>query len=200
MSDDSGLSRLEKLRREVAENPGSARAHLKLATLLLRAQKLSEAEAELLRALEADGSCVEAWVNLGGVKLTRFDFAGCVEANSRALQVDPNCLLAHYNRGLGHLYLKQPEQMAECFGKVVELDPEHGSGHYHLAVALHALGRTPEAYRHYRRCLQLGHSPTEEFIREMEKFEKSLVKQEGTAAVVELGPAGPDDGGAGDNR
>ncbi|RLB58996.1 MAG: hypothetical protein DRI34_03240 [Deltaproteobacteria bacterium] len=200
MSDDAGLSRLERARREVADNPDSARAHLKLGTLLLRAQKMAEAEAELLRALELDASCVEAWVNLGGVKLSRFDFAGCVDANRHALEADPDCLLAHYNRGLGHLYLEQPEQMVECFGRVVELDPQHGAGHYHLAIALHALGRTPQAYLHYRRCLQLGHSPGADFIREMEKYEKSMVKQEGDAAVVELGPDGPTDGGADGKR
>ena len=181
----TGNKQIDLLREEVDGNPESAKLRLKLGTALIKAQKYTEAEKQLRRALELDRACVGAWVNLGGILLGRFDFDGCVEANRKAIVQQPDALLAHYNKGLGHLYLDQAQDMVECFEKVVELDPDNAGGRYHLAVGLHALGRTHEAWQHYKRALDLGHAPQPDFIREMEKYEKK--RNEGVS-TVEMGP------------
>ncbi len=190
MTVNGDLSPLEKARRKVAENPDSAEARVRLGTMLAKALRLEDAEAELLKAIEIDSGCLSAWINLGGVKLSRFDFQGCVEANGRAVEVDPGCAIAWYNKGLGHLYLGQAAEMEACFRRVVEIEPSNAGGAYHLAVALHALGRTQEAYGWYRKCLSLGYEPQPEFIRQMQKYEESINRQ-GKPAVLEFGPDSP---------
>ena len=82
---------------------------------------------------------------------------------------DPSLALAHYNRGLAHLYLNQPAEMLVCFERVIELEPSNGAGQYHLAVALHAVGRTPEAHARLTIAANLGHSPEPKFIKAVQK-------------------------------
>ncbi|HUU03422.1 MAG TPA: tetratricopeptide repeat protein [Myxococcota bacterium] len=183
-AETSTISFLDKLRRAVEEDPDSLRAHLKLGLALIKAQQYGPAEAELRRALQIDSGCVEAWINLGGVCLTRLDFAGCVEANNNAIEHDPQALLAHYNKGLGHLYLKQTHELVDCFRRVLEIDAEHAGGNYYMAVGLHSLGNTPEAWMFYQKALQLGFAPQPEFVRVMGRYEENIG---GGAVTVEIG-------------
>ena len=160
-------SRIARFRAEVAQSPDDAAAHFRLGTALVRGGAAGEATAVLERAVALEPSCVEAWVNLGGARLSRLDFAGCVEANRKAAEVSPDCVQAHYNRGLGHLYLGQPAEMATCFERVVAVDPDSAGGHYHLAVALLALERPQESRASLSRAMELGYSPQPDFIREL---------------------------------
>lgn len=172
VADNEPMGHLDELRCAVDEQPESLRARLKLGMALIKAQKYGDAEAELQKALEIEPACVEALVNLGGICLTRLDFAGCVEANAKAIEHDSEALLAHFNKGLGHLYLKQVDEMNECFQRVLEIDAEHPAGNYYMAVGLNALGNTPEAWLFYKKAMQLGFAPQPEFVRIMERYEQ----------------------------
>ncbi len=176
---------LQQLRAAALREPDSVNAHLRLGTALAQRNQVEEAEHEIERALELDPTCAGAWVNLGGVRLTRLDFAGCVEANQKAIECQPDLALAHYNRGLAHLYLNQPEQMLACFERVVELEPDNAAGEYHLAVALHAVGRTPEAHARLARATELGHSPEPRFVK---VIQSAMERIDGGTAATETEP------------
>ena len=79
---------------------------------------------------------------------------------------------AHYNQGLGHMYLGQAEEMVACFERVLQIDPNYAGGHYHLAVSLLAMKRTEEARKSFEMAVKLGYRPEAEFIRELEKIER----------------------------
>lgn len=175
---------LDKLRQAVAANPNSAETHQKLGTALLT-RSVTEAEKELQQAVQLDPKNVKAWVNLGGVRLTRWDFEGCAQANQRAIECDPDAVLAHYNLGLARMYQKQPQEMVACFRKVVELDPRHAAGHYHLAVALLELDQVAEAQLSLARARALGHEPPPDFLKSLEQ---KLRKSGAVPAVVEIAP------------
>nr|MBC8425022.1 hypothetical protein [bacterium] len=76
---------------------------------------------------------------------------------------------AHYNQGLGHLYLHQAEEMVACFRRVLDIAPENAGGHYHLAVGLLELGDIANARAAMNRAVDLGHSPAPEFLKELER-------------------------------
>jgi len=122
------------LQKAVSDNPDSAVAHMRLGTAWLQAGAAKKAEMALRRAVEIDPEYDEAWVNLGGIMLGSWDFSGCVEVNRQVTERNPELLLAHYNQGLGHLYLREAKEMIACFRRVLEIDPEHAAGQYHLAV------------------------------------------------------------------
>jgi tetratricopeptide (TPR) repeat protein len=131
----------------------------------------------------------EAWSNLGGLLLERWDFAGCVDVNRKASALRPDLTQAHYNEGLGHLYQGEAEEVVACFGRVVELDPNNAGGHYYLAVGLHAVGRIDEARVRLARSLALGWSPEPDFLRAMEAHGGVSF---GQVPTVEIGKASKD--------
>ncbi|MFZ5787552.1 MAG: tetratricopeptide repeat protein [Acidobacteriota bacterium] len=179
--DSDARERVERHRMEVAASPASAAAHLNLGTSLLKLGLMAEAEAALRRALELAPELPEAQVNLGGILLSRWDFRGCVELNARAAATRPGFLQAHYNQGLGHLYLGEAEAMVGCFRRVLELEPDHAGGHYHLAVGLLALGDAAGAQHHCDVSVALGHTPQPDFLKALEKA------RGGSVPVMEIG-------------
>jgi tetratricopeptide (TPR) repeat protein len=82
-------------------------------------------------------------------------------------------LLAHFNQGLGHLYLREAKEMIACFRRVLEIDPDHAAGHYHLAVGLLEIGNVEDARAALDRAVELGHSPAPEFLKALERKDKS---------------------------
>ena len=188
------MSKIEEFRSAIEKNPESAVAHLRLGTfLLLKKQDAKEAEKEIRKAIELKPDYAKAWVHLGGLLLARWDFKGCVEANSQAISYDADLVEAHYNQGLGHLYLKEAEEMVSCFNKVLELDPSNPGGHYHLAVGLLHLGKLQEAEAESVIAKSLGFAIRPEFIRELEKQTGKQGDLEGPTngggqpAIIELG-------------
>jgi protein O-GlcNAc transferase len=166
---------MDRLRDQVVAQPHSANAHLQLGTSLARAGVLAEAERELRRALELEPQMPAALVNLGGVMLSRWDFRSCVEVNRQAAQARPEMTLAHFNQGLGHLYLGEAAEMETCFRRVLELEPRNAGGHYYLAVALNALDDVEGARTHLAIAMELGHKPQPELLRALEKKAETAV-------------------------
>jgi len=133
------------LRHALESSAPTAEAHLRLGTALLEEGSPREAEQELRAAIALDPACAGAWVNLGGILFSRWDFAGALEANRRAAEAEPKLALAHFNQGLAHLMTGEPERSLDGFGRAIELDATNGAAYHHLGVALHALGRPLEA-------------------------------------------------------
>jgi Flp pilus assembly protein TadD len=173
--------RVAGLRAAATRQPDSAAAHLQLGTALAKTGAIGEAEREFRHALELEPEMPGALVNLGGVFLARWDFRQCVEVNRRAAEREPTLLHAHYNEGLGHLYLGEAVEMVGCFQRVLGLDPRHAGGHYYLAVGLHAVGQAEEARKHLAIAIELGFHPEPEFLRALERAGKDAVP------VLELG-------------
>jgi tetratricopeptide (TPR) repeat protein len=180
--------RFERCRLAVAESPGSAAAHLNLGTALLGIDRPKEAEAEFRRALELRADFAEALVNLGGLLLHRWDFRGCVDLNRRAAEAKPGLMIAHYNEGLGHLYLGEAKEMVACFQRALELDSSHAGVHYHLAVGLLALGQVSESEAHLSVALEGGFSPAPEFLKALEKAHDRPVSPSGPTDRLEGEP------------
>jgi tetratricopeptide (TPR) repeat protein len=167
---------MERYLERVRENPESAAAHYNLGLAYTQRGRPDRAEKHYRKALELEPDLVEAWVNLGGVLLFKWDFPGCVAANEEALKRQDDLLLAHYNIGQACLYLADTEGVLRSFRRVVDLDPGHAAGHYFLAVGLLAAGRVPEAVEEMARAKALGHSPAPEFLRALKTAAKELIR------------------------
>jgi tetratricopeptide (TPR) repeat protein len=177
---------LKKYYDAVEATPESGDAHFKLGTALIQTGFLSRGEKALLRCVELDSKKAEAWVNLGGIRLSRWDFKGCIEANERALECVPNSEVALHNKGLGHLYLGEAEEMTECFKQVVELAPESAAGNYFLGVGLFALGEKQSARELLKKAVALGYSPDPKLVKELEHIDDTGADP---VTILELGSA-----------
>jgi tetratricopeptide (TPR) repeat protein len=185
-------SRLERCRRRTEEHPDSAAAHFNLGLACTQQGRVGPAEQAYRKALELDPELVEAWVNLGGVLLLKWDFQGALEANKEALQRRDDLLLAHYNMGQAYLYLSDAKGLVRCSRRVIDLDPKHAAGHYYLAVGLLATDQLQESRQALAQAMALGHRPTAEFLRGMEKAEQQL-QVDNSNLVLNIGAEAPED-------
>ncbi len=169
---ESAKSRIARCEEAVAARPDSAVAHFNLGLAYTDRGFVRKAEEQYRRAVELDPTLVQAWVNLGGVRLLQWDFQGTLEATQQAARLDDSSVVAHYNMGQAHLYLGDAEGVVRCYRKVVALDPNHAGGHYYLAVGLLAAGEVEESREHLAIALKLGFRPQPDFLRALERAEK----------------------------
>ena len=192
MEGESQRHRLERCRQEIEEHPERASAHYNLGLALTISGRVKQAEEAYLRALELDPMLLQAWVNLGGVRLMRWEFKGCLEANQRAAEIRDDVPIVHYNMGQAYLYLNDPEQLVNCNRRVLELDKDHAAAHYYTAVGYLALDNMGAAERHLGRAIELGHRPTQDFVKAMEKANIKKQRENNVTLIEISGAEAPD--------
>jgi tetratricopeptide (TPR) repeat protein len=179
---------LAELKQRAQERPDSAVAQFNLGLAFAGRGLVDRAEKAYRRALALNPDLIEAWVNLGGILLQKWDFRGCLEANAEALKRRNDLLAAHFNIGQACLYLRDGEGLVRSTRRVVDLDPEHAAGHYFLAVGLLALGNVQEARQTLGRAMALGHRPSPEFLRGLERAEQELTQERTTGELASREP------------
>jgi tetratricopeptide (TPR) repeat protein len=192
MKRESQRDRLERCLNEIEAHPERASAYFNLGLAYTVSGKVKSAEEAYLKAVELDPGMVQAWVNLGGVRLMYWDFAGCRDANLEALKLDDTVVIGHYNLGQAYLYLNDPENLVKCNERVLELDRDHAAAHYYAAVGYLAMDNMGASERHLARAIELGHAPTQDFVKAMEKAQMKKSRQQHTTLVEITGASGPE--------
>ena len=123
----------------------TALEHFTAGTKLLKSGNARDAERELRAAVAEDERCAGAWVNLGGLLMTRWDFRGSIEANRRAAQIDPKLAMAHFNEALGHIQLGDAKSARPCLERAVDLEPRNAAAWFYLGAVLRALDQPLES-------------------------------------------------------
>jgi tetratricopeptide (TPR) repeat protein len=181
---ESRTERLERCLAAVNENPGSAISQYNLGLAYQKTGRFLLAEEAYAKAVELEPTLTEAWVNLGGVRLHNWDFEGCLEASKVAVSQREDLALAHYNLGQAYLYMNEPDKLVRCNKRVLELERDNAAAHYYAAVGLLAVGDVTGAERHGGRAMELGHRPTPEFLRALEKAQRA--EAGGRISMVEI--------------
>ena len=192
MENESQRHRLERCQQDVEEHPERASTHYNLGLAYTVSGRVKQAEATYLKALEIDPTLFQAWVNLGGVRLMRWEFQGCLEANQEAAKLRDDLPIVHYNMGQAYLYLNDPENLVHCNERVIELNRDHGAAHYHAAVGRLALGNLGAAERYLGRAIELGHQPTQDFMKAVEKAQRKKATQQNVTLIEISGAETPD--------
>lgn len=186
---ESRTERLDRCLQAVGDKPTSAAARYNLGLAYQKMGRFQAAEEAYKEALELDPMLGEAWINLGGVRLQQWDFEGCLEASLRAVELRSDLVLAHHNLGQAYLYTDNPDKLVMCAKKALKLDPEHPASHYFAAVGLLARGEAGAAERHLAKAIELGHRPTPDFLKAMEKAQQSKARQQIRMSVIAGGDA-----------
>ena len=95
----------------------------------------------------------------------------------KALEVNPDYALAHFN--LGNLYDEQNDfvQAAFHYQAALRLDPRYADAHYNLALLYQAHGETMKALQHWSAYLRLDPASSWAAIarRELEKLRAATI-------------------------
>lgn len=161
--------RIKHWTKRVEEAPESAATHFNLGLAFTEASKMTSAEKAYRQAVELKPELVQGWVNLAGVLLLQWRFDESLEAGQRAVALDEELPLVHFNMGQAYLYQGDSDGLVRCNRRVLELEPDHPAGSYFLAVGLLAQKNTKEARFYMERATRLGHRPTPEFLKAMER-------------------------------
>lgn len=189
--------RVDHWAHEAEIDPDSARAHFNLGLAHTETGHVNDAERAYLRALELDPDLVEAWVNLGGVRLLKWDFTGCLEATGEAVARRDDLAIAHFNMGQAHLYLNDPEALVACNRRTLAIDPRHAAAHYFLAVGLLATGHVMEARVELNQAMRLNHQPSTDFLKALERAEAEASP---SVPVLEIGNSDREPGSHGHSK
>jgi len=172
-SDQTSGEKIRHWEQEVRKRPKSPTAWYNLGLAYTTVGRMTSAEKAYRRAVELDPEFLRAWVNLGGTLLNQWRFKECLEAGKRAVDLGGDLPLVHFNMGQAYLYLGDAEGLLRCCRKVLELDPEHPAGNYYCAVGLLARKDEEQARMYLDRAMRLGHKPTPEFLKAIERVETS---------------------------
>lgn len=104
----------------------------------------------------AEPSSAAAWTYLGIAYAEMGDTQPAIDANLRALGVDPNYVTAQYNLGNAYKTLGQHELALRAYRRTLELKPDAVSALNNMAIVLADMDRSDEAIATWLRATQIA--------------------------------------------
>ena len=161
------LDRFEQVeryaRRFLRRHPGEAAVRLTLAKALAKSRRAEEAEREFRTTLsyfdnggpDQGDQRAMALAGLGGVLMSRGDYATAVSELSQAVQFDPHSAAIHADLGGALAEVGRFEEAVEHLSQAVHLDPALPGAAYNLGSLFLHMGRYEDALPHLSQALQL---------------------------------------------
>ena len=149
---------LSALQEAVALDPGAAPYHNALGVVYLNLKQHREAQVELKRAVELDGTYGDALHNLGVAYAEEGKWEEAIRLYKKALALPAygNSDGTYHNLGWAYYNLNRLREAEETFRLVLKLQPDMASAHYLLGLVLLKMGRQDEAKVEFRRAGELA--------------------------------------------
>ncbi|HYA40670.1 MAG TPA: tetratricopeptide repeat protein [Syntrophobacteraceae bacterium] len=139
-ADDKLNLYIKFLKERLAFEPLSATLHYNLGLAFTHRGLVAEAVSEFKQAIECDPNLAEAYVNLGGLYADA-EPAKSIEANMKALEINPDLGPAHSNLAFNYLRNSEPEKAVAHAKRALELMPGSPKAYQLLAAAYLESGR-----------------------------------------------------------
>lgn len=146
-----GVEPLISAQRLGHKPPKQARNEYSTALRYLQKQKLEEAVRHLTKALQLDPQYLQAHAELGVAHMGLGQGQPALEEFERALAIEPNSGLLHFDRAWALLSLLRPDEAEREARRSLQLNPGDPGARYLIGLAMIIQGRvTPEATEHLR--------------------------------------------------
>ncbi len=136
---------IEIQRQAVAMNPECGTSHYNLAVGLLGKKLYSEAEKELLEAVGCSPNLAEAYVQLGGIRLSQGDMDGCLYYNQQAVHTRAGFSIGYGNIGFVKLQQGDIEGAIQALTKAITYNKNFLQAYTTLANAYLMKGLVDES-------------------------------------------------------
>ena len=124
----------------------------------MQRQDLDGASDSLERALKLDDHYKDAWLMLGGVRLTQGRRNEGLTALRKAIELDPKDTRTYKMLGLTYSYLRRPEEAIPVWRDLLKQDPNDLDAHSNLGNILLSLKRYGEAVPELEAAVALNSS------------------------------------------
>ncbi|HOW97129.1 MAG TPA: tetratricopeptide repeat protein [Kiritimatiellia bacterium] len=142
-------------RTTLARHPGAWLAANNLGILLGREGRYAEARVLFEDARRLEPAYAETLVNLGNIDDALRGPDAALAWFEKALAVDSNNPIAHFNAGFALERLGRREEALAHYRRTLEERPNTGPAHYNMGNTLARLGRLDEAEVHYRSAIEI---------------------------------------------
>ena len=177
------------LERAVAQYPCYARAQTSLAEVDLHDQRPAEAEACFKKAIQCDGSVLDAFSELAELYVLQKKFAQSEEILNQGLRLSPQAWLFHYEMGQAHYGLQKYRESVQDYLLAQSLHPEMPAKfHIKLASAYLRTGADPSALAEFQTYLRL--EPNGQYAAPAREISARMLKAGVAAATTPAGNPG----------
>jgi tetratricopeptide (TPR) repeat protein/peroxiredoxin len=139
------------------DDPSAAEPYYGLGSIYLQQQKNAQARESFERAvaLQANypGTWPRAWNNLGIVVARQGHTEEAIQNFQRALQIDPDFVIALVNLGNAYHQQKRWDDAKRVLERALELSPDDADANYGLGMIFAQLNDTDHAYDHLQKAL-----------------------------------------------
>jgi len=157
-------SSIEKLRqdrqktREMEEMRQRADEELKEIERLRKELEIAKAEKPNLSQYNKaiNGLSATDWFQKGKAFENAGNHKQAIEANTRAIELDPKYAYAFNNRGTAYGNLGDHRQAIRDYNRAIELDPKDAAAYYNRAIAYGKIGDHRQEIRDYNRAIELN--------------------------------------------
>jgi tetratricopeptide (TPR) repeat protein/peroxiredoxin len=139
------------------DDPSSAEAHYGLGSVYLQQDKPAEARIGFERAVQLQahypGTLPNAWNNLGILAARGGHPDEGIRDFQRALEIDPNHVVALQNLGNAYRQIKHWEEAKSVLQRAVQISPDNPETNYGLGMVFAQLDDTQTAYAYLQKAL-----------------------------------------------
>jgi tetratricopeptide (TPR) repeat protein len=136
-------------------------AHQNLALVLLRLDRLTEAETHMRAAIQLQPDEAESHSGLGAVLARQGRTDEAIAAYREAIRLRPTLAVAHANLGVALSIGGLTDDAIASLFKAIALDPEQPRWRYRVATLLQERGRTSEAIQQLEAALRIDPNDVE---------------------------------------
>ncbi len=130
-------------------------ATFKLARTCLRLCDPHTGLAWIDQALVINPQSAEAYELKGRMTMTKGQPRAAIPILKKAVELDPELLVAHLNLVTAYKSTRQPKAAAEAGAQAVAIGPDEATAHFAYADALEVSSQDDLAEQHYRRAIEL---------------------------------------------
>jgi tetratricopeptide (TPR) repeat protein len=139
----------------VEEGTDDAQLHFFLGNAYFALSKYDEAIAEFEIAVKLKEDYSKAWVNMGIVQDTKHNRRAARDAYNRAIELNPEDVLAYCHLGFSFQSAGENEKAMEYYQKALSIDPNSAQAHYNLGLAFAEARIFNEALVEWNKVIEL---------------------------------------------
>ncbi|MDD5571400.1 MAG: tetratricopeptide repeat protein [Bacteroidales bacterium] len=106
----------------------------------------------------------EAHSQVASAKMKFRDYDGVIEAATKAININANCMAAHYNRGMSYYYQKKYKESIEDYTEVIRIKPDYIEAYNNRGLSRQDINDVKGAMEDYSMALQLKPEYMEAYI------------------------------------
>jgi Flp pilus assembly protein TadD len=142
-------------RTTIEANPACWMAYENLGGVLLKDDRVEQAEEQFRKALDLNPDDIDAMNQLGVATMQQGKVEEAIALYQRALEIAPNSAETQINLGVALLQKGKPEEAANHFQHAAQVDPSSAKAHKNLAAAYIQEGQWQDAVAQFQRAVEL---------------------------------------------